>query len=98
MAQLGKTGGTVYTAASVQVDLDPGLAVPLSAVNALRREVLGQLDALRSQPGAGRTCPCGPEEEAGAVWIAGADGVSAPVGAGFQGTVGAGACYRLAAL
>ena len=57
IAQLGKTGGTVYTAASVQVDLDPGLAVPLSAVNALRREVLGQLDALRSQPGAGRTLP-----------------------------------------
>ena len=57
IAQLGKTGGTVYTAASVQVDLDPGLAVPLSAVNALRRDVLGQLDALRSQPGAGRTLP-----------------------------------------
>ena len=57
IAQLGKTGGTVYTAASVQVDLDPGLAVPLSAVNALRREVLGQLDALRSQPGNGRTLP-----------------------------------------
>ena len=57
IAQLGKTGGTVYTAASVQVDVDPGLAVPLSAVNALRREVLGQLDALRSQPGAGRTLP-----------------------------------------
>lgn len=57
IAQLGKTGGTVYTAASVQIDLDPGLAVPLSAVNALRRDVLGQLDALRSQPGAGRTLP-----------------------------------------
>lgn len=57
IAQLGKTGGTVYTAASVQVDLDPGLAVPLSAVNALRRDVLGQLDALRSQPGNGRTLP-----------------------------------------
>ena len=57
MAQIGKTGGTVYTAASVQADLDPGLAVPLSAVNALRREVLGQLDALRSQPGNGRTLP-----------------------------------------
>ena len=27
------------------------------AVNALRRDVLGQLDALRSQPGAGRTLP-----------------------------------------
>lgn len=57
IAQLGKTGGTVYTAASVQADLDPGLAVPLSAVNALRRDVLGQLDALRSQPGHGRTLP-----------------------------------------
>ncbi len=57
IAQLGKTGGTVYTAASVQVDSDPGLAVPLSAVNALRRDVLGQLDALRSQPGKGQTLP-----------------------------------------
>ena len=67
IAQLGKTGGTVYTAASVQADLDPGLAVPLSAVNALRRDVLGQLDALRSQPGNGRTLPfAAPKKKRGA--------------------------------
>lgn len=62
-AQLGKTGGTVYAADSIQVDLDPGLAVPLSAVNALRREALGQLDALRGQPGTGRTRPFVPPKK-----------------------------------
>ena len=62
-AQLGKTGGTVYAPGSVQVELEHGLAVPLSAVNALRRDVLGQLDALRTQPGVGRTRPFVPPQK-----------------------------------
>ncbi len=47
--QLSKTGGTVYQALQTQVTLDPGLAVPLSAVNGLRRQVLAALDQARIQ-------------------------------------------------
>ena len=36
--QLSKPGGTVYHVDSVAVDLDDGLSVPMSALNALRRE------------------------------------------------------------
>lgn len=45
-AQLAKTGGTVYTA-QVTAQVDPGLSVPMSALNGLRREVLAGLDAAR---------------------------------------------------
>ena len=48
--QLRKTGGTVYQAHQVQVDLAPGLSVPLSAVNSLRRQALEELDRARTQP------------------------------------------------
>jgi len=50
--RLGKTGGTPYYAADVKVMLDPGLILPVSAINAMRREVLDRLTALR-----GRTEP-----------------------------------------
>ena len=46
--QLAKTGGTVYHVDSVAVDLDDGLSVPMSALNALRREALADLDAART--------------------------------------------------
>lgn len=46
--QLSKTGGTVYTVDSVAVDLDEGLSVPMSALNALRREALAGLDGART--------------------------------------------------
>ncbi len=55
--QLRKTGGTVYQAHQVQVDLAPGLSVPLSAVNSLRRQALEELDRARTQPPARRTLP-----------------------------------------
>ena len=42
--RLSKTGGTVFTAKEVTVELDDGLMLPVSAVNALRREALGQLE------------------------------------------------------
>ena len=48
--QLQKTGGTVFRAKQIQVDLDPGLAVPLSAVNGLRRQALEALTQARTQP------------------------------------------------
>ena len=46
-AQLGKTGGTVYETADTEVNVDEGLSLPLSAVNALRREALAKLDGER---------------------------------------------------
>ena len=46
-AQLQKTGGTVYDAESIEVTAEDGLSLPLSAVNALRREVLAKLDGER---------------------------------------------------
>ncbi|MFQ9411577.1 MAG: peptidase U32 family protein [Evtepia gabavorous] len=56
--QLRKTGGTVCQAHQVQVDLAPGLSVPLSAVNSLRRRgMLEELDRARTQPPARRTLP-----------------------------------------
>ena len=45
--QLAKTGGTVYEAQGVTVEVDAGLSVPMSALNGLRREVLAGLDAAR---------------------------------------------------
>ena len=46
--QLRKTGGTVYRTEDVSVETDDGLALPLSAVNALRREALAKLDEART--------------------------------------------------
>ncbi len=47
--RLKKTGGTPYYAAEVQVALEPGLTVPASAVNTLRRDALSCLSAQRGQ-------------------------------------------------
>ncbi|MEG1999907.1 MAG: U32 family peptidase [Evtepia sp.] len=46
--QLRKTGGTVFTCRSIEIELDPGLSVPLSQLNALRREVLTALEVQRT--------------------------------------------------
>ena len=46
-ARLSKTGGTVYRAGRVELTLDPGLSLPASAVNALRRDALEGLTACR---------------------------------------------------
>ncbi|MCI8496805.1 MAG: U32 family peptidase [Clostridiales bacterium] len=46
--QLKKTGGTPYFVREAEVELlDENLALPMSAVNALRRDALSQLSALR---------------------------------------------------
>ena len=41
--RLSKTGGTVFTADRVEIELDEGLTIPASAVNGLRRELLEEL-------------------------------------------------------
>lgn len=43
-AQLQKTGGTRFVAKSINIKLGDGLALPLSALNALRRECLSNLE------------------------------------------------------
>ncbi len=47
--RLSKTGGTPYRIGVVTVDLKPGLMLSASAINALRRDALNQLTALRGR-------------------------------------------------
>ncbi len=47
--RVSKTGGTPYRAARVTTQVDPGLIIPVSAINAMRRDVLNQLTALRAR-------------------------------------------------
>lgn len=46
-AQLSKLGGTLYRLKAASVEIDPGLMLPLSEINRLRREALGLLDEKR---------------------------------------------------
>lgn len=55
--QLAKTGGTVYAAQTVEAEVEPGLSVPMSALNALRREALAGLDDARTSLPSRRTLP-----------------------------------------
>lgn len=48
--QLERTGGTPYYTEAIQVEAAPGLAVPLSALNGLRRRLLDDLSIQRIQP------------------------------------------------
>ena len=51
-ARLAKTGGTTFSATEITVELDDGLMLPASAINALRRGALDQLKtALETQLG-----------------------------------------------
>ena len=53
--RLGKTGGTVFAPTEISVELDDGLMLPASAINALRRDALEALkEALETQLGAER--------------------------------------------
>ena len=54
-ARLKKTGGTAFSVASCAVTLNGGLAVSAGALNALRREALAQMEALRTAVPARRT-------------------------------------------
>ncbi len=48
-ARLEKTGGTPYRCVQVHCMLEPGLSLSAAAINALRRDVLNQLTALRAR-------------------------------------------------
>ena len=61
--QLAKTGGTVYQAQEVTAEVDPGLSVPMSALNGLRREVLAGLDAARTAIPERRVLPFQPPKK-----------------------------------
>ena len=52
--QLAKTGGTPYRCEAARALVEPGLSLPLSALNALRRQVLEDLSAQRAAPPARR--------------------------------------------
>ena len=47
--RLSKTGGTPYLCAGVTVNVEPGLMLSAAAINAMRRDVLNQLTALRAR-------------------------------------------------
>ncbi len=49
-AQLAKTGGTPFLCTGVKAHVKDGLSLPLSALNAMRRQVLDDLAAQRSAP------------------------------------------------
>ena len=48
-ARLAKTGGTPYRCAEVKCRIEPGLTLSAAAINAMRREALTQLTALRAR-------------------------------------------------
>ncbi len=48
-ARLSKTGGTPYCCTQVQISLEPGITLSAAAINALRRDALNQLTALRAR-------------------------------------------------
>lgn len=47
--RISKTGGTPYRCVEVRTRVDPGLILPAAAINAMRRDVLNQLTALRAR-------------------------------------------------
>ena len=47
--RLSKTGGTPYLCKEVTVDMDSGLTLSAAAINALRRDALNQLTAMRAR-------------------------------------------------
>ena len=61
--RLKKTGGTAFRCEEVQVDLDEGLSLPASAVNALRRDALAALLDERTAPPVRRELPIPPLPE-----------------------------------
>ena len=58
--RLKKTGGTAFTCADAAVTVDEGLSLPASTVNALRREALAALEALRTAVPQRRELPIPP--------------------------------------
>ena len=62
--RLAKTGGTVFAADQIEIELDEGLMVSASAVNALRRELLDELADRRMDTPKRRELPASPLPEA----------------------------------
>ena len=62
-SRLSKTGGTAFRAEKVEIALDPGLSLPASAVNALRRDALEALANLRTALPERRESPAPPMPE-----------------------------------
>ncbi|MCQ2418824.1 MAG: DUF3656 domain-containing protein [Clostridia bacterium] len=48
-ARLSKTGGTPYYCTDVRAVIEPGLSLPASSINAMRRAVLAELNAVRGR-------------------------------------------------
>ena len=61
--RLGKTGGTPFACRDAQVEVDEGLAFPAAALNALRRQVLAQLEEELSAPLPRRDLPAPQAED-----------------------------------
>ena len=47
--RLAKTGGTAYRCVEVRTHVDPGLTISAASINAMRRDALNQLTALRAR-------------------------------------------------
>ena len=47
--RVSKTGGTPYRVVEVRTHVDPGLTISAAAVNAMRRDILSQLTAVRAR-------------------------------------------------
>ena len=62
--RLSKTGGTVFTADNIEIELDEGLTIPASAVNGLRRELLEELAERRKDIPTRRKLPALPLPDA----------------------------------
>ena len=62
--RLAKTGGTVFAADHIEIELDEGLMVSASAVNALRRELLDELAKRRTDIPERRVCAPSPLPDA----------------------------------
>ena len=58
--QLSRTGGTPFQVQAVRAAVEEGLALPLSAINALRRQVLEGLTVQRQTPPKRETAPFRP--------------------------------------
>ena len=63
-SRLEKTGGTVFRPRETRVELEEGLMLPASAVNALRRQALEGLEAALAQPPVRRTGTPSPPPQA----------------------------------
>ena len=49
VSQLGKLGGTLYRPGEITAEIEPGLMLPLSELNSLRRQAVEAIDSLRQE-------------------------------------------------